>query len=398
MKIASLEAFPIRADRDYAGVTGMVGTPTRLTENGFDYRVSEVYPTLYSTRFETAVFKLTMDNGLTGWGEVQAPLAPEVACTIARRLLRPIVEGAEFNGTRQEIEKLWWRLYSSMRVRGQTGGFMLDAISGVDLALWDLAGKIHEVPAANLISESGVRTELPAYLSGLAGAANEERVEAAREYWSQGFRIFKLFYDRSEEELFDLIDRLQAAFGSELDIAVDALWRLTEDTATEFGRTLDQRRILWLECPLPPEELELHRALSSDIETPIALGESYRTRYELGPFFQAGVIGWLQPDLGRAGITESLVLAAEARRMGIRVVPHVSIALGPQIAAALHFAAAVPECPLVEFNPKVLEMANCLLGEPITVRGAAYELPRGPGLGVQVDEAKLRELAGSGAE
>ena len=221
MKIASLEAFPIRADRDYAGVTGMAGTPTRLTENAFDYRVSEVYPTLYSTRFETAVFKLTMDSGLIGWGEAQAPLAPEVACTIARLLLRPIVEGTEFNGTRQEIEKLWWRMYSSMRVRGQTGGFMLDAISGVDLALWDLAGKIHEVPAANLISESGVRTELPAYLSGLAGATNEERVEAAHEYWSQGFRIFKLFYDRSEEELFDLIDRLQAAFGSELDIAVD---------------------------------------------------------------------------------------------------------------------------------------------------------------------------------
>ena len=79
----------------------MAGTPTRLTENAFDYRVSEVYPTLYSTRFETAVFKLTMDSGLIGWGEAQAPLAPEVACTIARLLLRPIVEGAEFNGTRQ---------------------------------------------------------------------------------------------------------------------------------------------------------------------------------------------------------------------------------------------------------------------------------------------------------
>ena len=138
-------------------------------------------------------------------------------------------------------------------------------------------------------------------------------------------------------------------------------------------------------------------ALSAAIETPIALGESYRTRYELGPFFRAGVLQWLQPDLGRVGITESLQLAAEARRRSIRVVPHVSIALGPQIAAALHFAAAVPECPLVEFNPKVLEMANRLLAEPITVRGAAYKLPQGPGLGVDVDEAKLRQLAGSGA-
>lgn len=189
---------------------------------------------------------------------------------------------------------------------------------------------------------------------------------------------------------------MQKAFGSEIDIAVDALWRLTEETATEFGRALDAREILWLEAPLPPEELELHRALSAAIETPIALGESYRTRYELAPFFRAGVIQWLQPDLGRVGITESLQLAAEARLRSICAVPHVSIALGPQIAAALHFAAAVPECPLVEFNPKVLEMANRLLAEPITVRGAAYELPRGPGLGVEVDEAKLWQLADFG--
>ena len=117
MKIASLEAFPIRADRDYAGATGTAGSPTSLTENPFDYRLSEVYPTLYSTRFETAVIKLTMDNGLVGWGEAQAPLAPEVASTIARLLLRPVVEGEEFYGTRQDIKKLWWRMYSRGIIR-----------------------------------------------------------------------------------------------------------------------------------------------------------------------------------------------------------------------------------------------------------------------------------------
>jgi galactonate dehydratase len=138
---------------------------------------------------------------------------------------------------------------------------------------------------------------------------------------------------------------------------------------------------LWLECPLPPEDPQAHAQLAARIKTPLALGESYRTRYELRPFFEQKVFKWLQPDLGRCGITEAIEWAGLARDSAIEIVPHVSIAMGPQIAAALHLAAATPNCPLVEYNPTVLETANRYLQEPIAMNGSNYILPTRPGLG-----------------
>ena len=92
----------------------------------------------------------------------------------------------------------------------------------------------------------------------------------------------------------------------------------------------------------------------------------------------------VQPDLGRTGITEGLRIAREAQRRGIDVAPHVSIAMGPQLAAAIHFASAVPNCTVLEFNPNVLDTANRYLAEPLRVEEAAYRVPDGPGLGIDL--------------
>ncbi len=391
-RIASIETFSIRLPRDTAAVRGTAGSPTKLSSGRFDYRWSETNGALYSVNFEAALVKLTLASGLTGWGEAQAPLAPDVACVIVDQLLRPAIEGALFDGSPECIATLRSRMYSTMRVRGQTGGFMLDAMAGVDIALWDLVGKARERPVAALLAGSPPQRTIPGYLSGLPGTSNEERVERAQEAWRTGFRIFKLFYDRTEAELFDLIDRLQSALGPECSIAIDALWRLADADAARFGRKLDERGALWLECPLPPESAEAHARLASEIRTPIALGESYRSRHELAPFLERGCVRWLQPDLGRWGITESVALARQSGP-DIRIVPHISIAMGPQIAAALHFAAASHNVGLAEYNPAVFSVANRFLAEPIAMTGAEYRVPSAPGLGVEVNEAAVREVA-----
>ena len=388
-KLKSIEAIPFRQRRDQEKVVGTAGSPTLLEESSFDYRFSATYATLYSVCFETALVKITTDDGLIGWGEAQAPLAPEVACTIVDRLLRPMVEGGEFGGERTEIEALWDRMYSGMRVRGQTGGFMLDAISSVDMALWDLAGKMAGEPVWKLLGADEA-TELPAYGSGLAGRTTADKVEHAQSLWNDGFRTFKLFHDRTEGDLLELIDALRETFGAEIRIAVDALWHMPSDGAVAFGRELDRRDILWLEAPLLPEDVDAHRALSAAIETPIALGESYRTRYEIEPFLRDPILSWFQPDLGRCGITEGLRMARRAAKVGAKVVPHVSIAMGPQIAAALHFASAAPNCDLVEYNPKVFSVANQYLEEPLGLREARYVVPQGPGLGVGMVADRLK--------
>ena len=391
-RIEAIEAFSIRLPRDADAVRGTAGSPTELARSGFDYRWSETNGALYSINFETALVKVTLESGLTGWGEAQAPLAPDVACLIVDQLLRPAIEGESFNGTLERIVRLRDRMYSTMRVRGQTGGFMLDAMAGVDLALWDLAGKIRDRPVAELLDACGPRRRIPCYLSGLPGATNEERVERARAAWIRGFRVFKLFYDRTEAELFELVDQLRDALGRDASIAVDALWRLDDQSAVGFGRKLDDRGVLWLECPLPPESPPAHAQLAAKIRTPIALGESYRSRQEMAPFLECGCVRWLQPDLGRWGITEAVALARETGAE-LRIAPHISIAMGPQIAAALHFAAASRNVELTEYNPAVFSVANRYIAEPLAIDGAEYRLPSAPGLGVEIDESAVRAVA-----
>ena len=391
-RIATIETFSIRLPRDAAAVTGTAGSPSKLARGQFDYRWSATNKVLYSVNFEAALVKVTLESGRAGWGEAQAPLAPDVACLIVDQLLRPAVEGAEFDASPERIAELRARMYSTMRVRGQSGGFMLDAMAGVDLALWDVAGKMRGLPVGDLLNPHGTRRKLPCYLSGLSGSSDEERVEVAREAWSKGFRVFKLFYDRSEAELFELMDRLQDALGPAASIAVDALWRLDDSTAVRFGRKLDARRALWLECPLLPESPRAHARLAAQIRTPIALGESYRSRGEMAPFLESGCVQWLQPDLGRWGITEAVALSSGPGSQ-LEIAPHISIAMGPQIAAALHFASASRNVRLTEYNPAVFSVANQFIAEPLMTEGPAYRIPKGVGLGVQMREAAVRAVA-----
>jgi len=381
MIIQKIEAWPVRLPRDFGKATGGAGTPTKLVGGAGDYRWSEVYPALYSVNYETALVRVTMSNGLVGWGEAQAPLAPEVACEIIRLLLAPALKGQEFDGSRAALEWSWERMYSTMRVRGQTGGFMLDAISGVDIALWDIAGKIAQKPIAAMVAESPA-WRLPAYVSGLPAVG---RREAAIGYRDVGFTRFKLFYDTPEVPAFlESIDTMPEGTA----YAVDALWRFDLPDATRFGKELDQRGALWFEAPLHPESPAEHSKLAKRLKTPVAIGESYRTRFEMAPFFRERALRVYQPELGPCGITEGLRLAAMATDAKTDVVPHLSIACGPQIAAALQFAAAV-HCHVVEYNPQVLTIANRFLHAPLRVEGDTYVVPQEPGLGIHMNEAAL---------
>lgn len=373
-RIASVEAIPVRLARNTAAARGTAGTPTAMGQQSGGYRWSAVYPVLYSEFIETTLVKIVLDNGVFGWGEAQAPVAPRVSATIVEDILAPVLEGEEFDGSPARIEALWTRMYSTMRVRGQTGGFMLDAISGVDLALWDLGGKLLGLPVAKMLCEMP-KTTIPAYMSGVP----EGSVEFARARCAEGFRNFKVYHDSDVAELLPRLDALRAEV-PRARFALDALWRFEWPLHRDLITELRTRDLLWLECPFPPEEIEWHRELSG---ISLALGESYRTACELRPFFS--LAKYIQPDLGRCGITETMRIARHAEH----VVPHVSIALGPQIAAAIHVSAALSNCPLCEYNPNVFEVSNRFLHRPLEFEEAAYKVPGTPGLGIEIREADL---------
>jgi D-galactarolactone cycloisomerase len=378
VKILRVEAIPFHAGRDLSPSTGTAGSPSTLREGRSQYRWAENYPVLYSTQFETALVRITLDSGMTGWGEAQAPVAPEVACTIVERILAPVLEGEPFDGSFVTIESLWWRMYSTMRVRGQTGGFMLDAIAGADLALWDLAGQMAGQPVSALTGQCPKR--VAAYLSGLPGG----EAERIRPWADAGFTCVKIFHHSDTAKLLANCDAVRRILGQQGRIAVDALWRLSLEAAHELAPELKRRDVLFLEAPLAPESAREHGNLARNIATPVAIGESYRTVFELQPFFDAEAMRIVQPDLGRTGITEGLRIARAAAERGIAVIPHVSIALGPQLAAAIHFAAMVGS-PLLEFNPNVLAVANRYLRDPLRMEEAHYAVPGGPGLGISLE-------------
>lgn len=384
MRITRVDAFAIKIPRDVEAARGTAGSPAPLLEAATEYRFAESYQTLYSSRIETALVKIETDAGFVGWGESQSPVAPEVVCAIIKTLLAPQLIGED----PMAHERLWSRMYAGMRVRGHTGSFMLDAIAGIDTALWDLRGK---VLARNLSELLGgpFRTRLPAYISGLSGRDQEEKIFEATVYQARGFNAFKIFMDARPETTLELYDGLRNKLGEQAKLMVDALWRFDPAQAIRYGRDLDARRATWFEAPLKPEDVANHARLAQRIDTPIAIGESYRTRWEMRPFFESGAVGVLQPDVGRTGITEAMKLAAMAETYNVPIAFHISIGLGVQIAAALHVAASIPNLMFIEYNPLVWDFASYLLNDSLQIGEGVVMVPEGAGLGVEIDEEKL---------
>jgi D-galactarolactone cycloisomerase len=157
VKIKRITAYAIKIPRDITAARGTAGSPARLINGKSTYRLAENYETIYSTMIETALIRVETDTGLQGWGEAQSPVAPEVVVTIIETILGPLLIGED----PLAHERLWSRMYSAMRVRGHTGSFLLDAMAGIDTALWDIKGKHLGAPVCELLG-GPFTTVLPA--------------------------------------------------------------------------------------------------------------------------------------------------------------------------------------------------------------------------------------------
>lgn len=384
--IGTVAAWAVRVPRVGTSTLGTAGSPARPgAAAGAHHQWASTYRTVYSDHLETTLVRIETSGGLVGWGEAQAPVAPEVARTIVETLLGPLVTGEDALAP----EALWDRMYAAMRVRGHTGGFLLDAMAGIDLAVWDVCGKAYGQPVYRLLG-GPCHDPVPVYVSGLAGASREERVRQARDAVERGARALKLFVAADPADCLADLDALRDALDASVALYVDALWRFDLSGAARFAQDLAAREVGWLEAPLAPEDVGGHAALAQRSPIPIAIGESYRTRFEILPFFQGRAVGVLQPDLGRSGLTEARKLAALAGAFHVPVAPHVSIGLGPQLAAARHFAASIPDLLRLECNPDVCALANRFLRSPLDAGVGEMSPPGAPGLGVEPDEAALR--------
>ncbi|MFK4761348.1 mandelate racemase/muconate lactonizing enzyme family protein [Microbacterium sp. ZW T5_45] len=372
-----MQTFPLflsreDADDSYAGDTG-------VAHRG--YVVRRPWRSLYSPGYETLLVKIETDDGLVGWGEALAPVAPEVAAAIVDRLLTPLIIGED----PRSVHTLWHRMTESMRERGHLTGHQADAMAAVDIALWDLWGHATGLSVSELAG--GRFSEvLPTYVSGIRGSDDADKADKASALVDAGVRRIKLHLGtdiRTDLATYDAIRDVHP----DLEVALDAHWTYRLGEAKALGRELDDRRAWFFEAPLAPEDVEGHRDLAAALATPIAVGEAMRSRFEFTDWLTRRAVGLTQPDIGRTGITEGLAIAGISDAFHAQVAPHHSAAFGIAMAAGVHVAAASTSLLAFEYQPFTLPVANRLLAAPLEVRpDGGFVVPTGPGLGVSVDE------------
>jgi L-alanine-DL-glutamate epimerase-like enolase superfamily enzyme len=374
-KVAQVEAIVVSLPRDIPYL-GPLGSNERVDARGYVVRAGN--RTIYPTTDMSVLLKVTADDGTVGWGETYGIVAPEAVVAIVHDVLGPQVVGRD----PRDAVAIQEDLYDLMRVRGHFGGYYVDAIAGIDIALWDLYGKIVGQPVAKLLG--GHRTDsIPAYVSGLPGATLADKVALARDFAKRGFDAFKyaaaVSFDGIEEEM----RALREALGPDAKVMVDLHWKFSAGEAIALIERLAQYRPYFVEAPCAPEDLEGQVEVASASSVPVALGEELRTVFEFRPRFTQRAMTFAQPEMGHTGISQFMQIARMAHAFHVKVIPHASVGVGIYQAASLHASAALPNVPMHEYQHSVFDRNLAFVKTTMRCERGAFSLPEGPGLGIE---------------
>jgi L-alanine-DL-glutamate epimerase-like enolase superfamily enzyme len=322
--------------------------------------------------------RVATDAGLVGWGEAFALGAPLAVCAVVHDVLRPLLVGEPAG----DLERLTDRVQRAIHLFGRRG-LGLFAWSGVEIALWDLAGRARGVPVATLLGGL-VQPRLRAYASLLRYARPEDVARAARQRAAEGFAGIKLH----QTDLAS-VAAAREAVGPHVALMLDVNCPWSPDEAIRMGRALAPHGLAWLEEPVwPPEDYRALARVRAALDVPLAAGENEGTAVGFRELIAHGAADILQPSVTKVGgLGELRRITALAAAWNVTVVPH-SFYFGPGLAATLHLAAATPGVPWVEFPGGALETP--LLERPIEARDGWLEVPPGPGLGVTPTEEVFR--------
>jgi D-galactarolactone cycloisomerase len=314
-------------------------------------------------------------------------MGPPSILVPAVRHLAPIVLGAD-PLARNALTRA---LMARAREEGPAGP-LVAAVSGIDLALWDLAARALDVPLVVLLGGS-LRTQVPTYAASVYFSPLDEAVDVAAQFAARGFRSIKVKVGLGVEEDATRVAAIREHLGPEVHLLLDANGAYDANAAIALARRCDSAGVSWIEEPVPADDLEGCRRVHDAAAVPIAAGENLATRQGFAPWIAARAIDVVMPDLGRCGgLTEAVAVANLASAHGVAVSPHCwgsSIAF----AAAVHLAAALPHCQILEFDAHPDPLREALLGDALTPRSGAVVVPAGPGIGVEVREAALQDLA-----
>ena len=342
------------------------------------------------------VVEIVTDEGITGWGDCYGPAA--VSKAIIDTVLKPSVIGRD----PFDVEVIWEALYNKIKDYGLTG-MSISAISGIDIALWDIIGKACNKPLHKLIG-GAFRDQVPAYATGLyfknMDRLNEEAVEEAAGYVKQGFKAVKMKIGLgSMKKDLDRVAAVRDAIGPEVQLMVDANHCFNVPQAINIGRELEKLGVYWFEEPISPEDLEGYIEVSRSLDMAVAGGENEFTKFRFREILGRRAMYIVQPDVCAAGgITECKKIAALAQAHCVQCVPHAwGTAIG--LAATIHFLASLPDCPpclvpvppMLEYEQTFNPFRDQLSTVPITHQQGVVAVPQGPGLGIEINRDILKQ-------
>jgi D-galactarolactone cycloisomerase len=324
--------------------------------------------------------RVATDEGLIGWGECFAYGATLAVSNVVEDALAPLIVGQDPG----QIELLIDRLHRALMIWGRRGLAMM-AVSGVELALWDVLGKTRNVPVHRLLGGL-VQPRLRAYAS-LLRYEPAHVAQAVSAVLEAGFTAVKLH----QTDVASVATAREVA-GPGVDLMLDTNCPWTVDDAIRIGRQLERYDLRWLEEPVwPPEDYAGLARVRQAVRIPIACGENDATVFAFREILAAGAADVVQPSVTKVGgIAEMKKIATLAAAAGVTLVPH-SFYFGPGLAATLHVAASTPGVPYVEMPPG--QLAVSLPAEPIRCAGGTVAVPEGPGLGADPDPEVLQRYA-----
>lgn len=379
--IKSIEIIPLRIPRDvpYLGPLEEGNRP-----NAKGYIVRPGNRTVYPVHDQTLLVKATTESGAIGWGECFGVAVPQVAQTVLEELLIPFVLGR----SPHDVERIYEDLYDLQRVRGFFGGYALDAIAGLDIALWDLRGKLLGQPVYQLLG--GLRQErLPVYVSGLPGSTKAERAALGQQWMAQGFSALKFAAAVADEGEIAEMAAIRQAVGPGPKILVDLHWRYSALEAIQLIDRLCEYDLHLAEAPVAPEDIDGQAQVARSVRTQVGLGEEWRTVYEFLPRLQARCMNVIQPEMAHTGITGFRRICELAQAFHCRVMPHATINIGIAQAASLHVAATLSNFALHEYQHSIFDRNQQFIHSAMDCDAGYFILPQGPGLGTEPTDEVL---------
>lgn len=369
MKIKDVQAFPIEFPLD---------------EPALD--ATGIWPT-----WNTVIVKITAEDGTVGYGEI-GPIhgggIPIFKAMVDHKLKGLIMGESVFDRARL-FEKMLGKGTSSYAL-GQKGA-IVTAIAGIDIALYDIVGKLLDTPVYNLLG-GRIFDKIPAYASGFFGKNGrpltpEECGEEAKSYADQGFKGVKMKVGFGEKEDMLNLEAVRKALGPDLGIMVDANQSFSYHSVMKISRELAAFDLTFLEEPLPINDLDSMAALTTALEVPVAAGENYYTRYEFREVLQRRAVNIIQPDVIHAGgLTETARVVAMAESMNIPLAPHIHATVG--VSPAIHLLTAATNTLAAEYitSGGSYQLRREMCGETFLAEDGWIRASDEPGLGIHINE------------